>query len=180
MKRRWVWVGLTAALIVLVGGGVYYTRGKTEAQPQRPRDPAFTLLLSIRTLERSPETRLSKEQIAAALPFVKALKDVPPSDAEAAAVIAKAVRDTFTPQQHAALEEATKRLQERLQAQGARPQGGFGGDGGSPGAGPGPGSGGVPGAGQAGGFSALTDEQRAAARTLAFDRMIRYLERRMK
>lgn len=184
MKRWWTWVGIATILIVLIGGGVYYTRSRPAAQPQRARDPGFLVLLSIRTLERTPETRLTKEQIAKILPFVKALKDVAPSDAEAAAIIAQAVRDAFTPEQQAALEEARKRFQERTRWQGAQAGGGFGGGGGGgeggegPGAGGGAGVGRFPGAGGPGG--GLTDEQRAQLRTRAFERMIRYLERRSK
>jgi len=177
MKRPWIWVGVPAAAIVLAGGGFYVTRTQTTAQPQRPRDPGFALILSIRTLERTPETRLSKEQIAKALPFIKALKDVPPSDAEAAFVITRVVRETFTPEQRAALEEARRRFLERQRAQGV--QAGAPGTG-APGAGAegaGPGAGGVPGAGPG---AAITEEQRAQFRLRAFERMIRYLERRMR
>ena len=172
MKRPWIWVGVPAAAIVLAGGGFYVTRTQTTAQPQRPRDPGFALILSIRTLERTPETRLSKEQIAKALPFIKALKDVPPSDAEAAFVITRGVRETFTPEQRAALEEARRRFLERQRAQGAQA--------GAPGTGAegaGPGAGGVPGAGPG---AAITEEERAQFRLRAFERMIRYLERRMR
>jgi hypothetical protein len=176
MKRPWIWVGVAAAAIVLAGGGFYFTRTQTTAQPQRPRDPGFALILSIRTLERTPETRLSKEQIAKALPFIKALKDVPPSDAEAAFAITRVVRETFTPEQRAALEEARRRFLERQRAQGAQA--------GAPGAGAegaGPGAGGVPGAGTGVGPGAvITEEQRAQFRLRAFERMIRYLERRIR
>ena len=172
MKRPWIWVSVAAAAIVLAGGGFYVTRTQTTAQPQRPRDPGFALILSIRTLERTPETRLSKEQIAKALPFIKALKDVPPSDAEAAFVITRVVRETFTPEQRAALEEARRRFLERQRAQGVQA--------GAPGTGTegaGPGAGGVPGAGPG---AAITEEQRVQFRLRAFERMIRYLERRMR
>lgn len=184
MRRRWMWVGIATILIVLIGGGVYYTRSRPVAQPQRTRDPGFLVVLSIRTLERTPETRLTKEQIAKILPFVKALKDVLPSDAEAAAIIAQAVRDTFTPEQQAALEEARKRFQERMRGQGAQAGGGFGGGGGEgggdvPAGGGGAGVGRFPGAGGGPG-GGLSDEQRAQLRSRAFERMIRYLERRSK
>lgn len=168
MKTRWIWIGVATAVIVLVGG-VYYTRNKPVAQPQRVGDPGFQLILAIRTLERTPETQLTKEQITRILPFLKALKDVSPSDAEAADVIAQAVRDVFTPEQRAALEEARKRFQERMRAQGAQAGGGSGsGEGGGSGQ-PGPGAG-----------AQLSDERRAQSRISAFDRMIRVLERRMK
>lgn len=176
MTRRWMWAGIAALLIVVVGGGVYALRRAPGAQPaQRPRDPGLALILAIRTLERNPETRLSKEQIARALPFVKALKDVPPADAEAAAVIARAVRDTFTPQQIAALEEARRRFLERQRSQGV-PAGSLpAGD--APG---GEGAGPPRGLGASGGQGGISDEQRAQLRARAFERMIRYLERRMK
>lgn len=171
MKSRWTSVGIAALLIVLVGGGVYYTRNQTAAQPQRARDPGFGVILAIRTLERSPETQLSKEQIARILPFVKALKDIPTTDAEATAVIAKTVTDTFTPAQKAALEEARTRFLERQRSAGAQA-------GGPPGAsGEGAGVGGPPGA-SAGPGAGPTDKQRAQFRMRTFERMIRYLERR--
>ncbi len=184
MKSRWMWVGIAAIVIVLVGGGVYYSRSQFTPQPQRARDPGFGLILSIRTLEGEPETQLSKEQIAKVMPFVKALKDIPTSDAQAITVIVRAVTDTFTPAQKAALEEAQKRFQERQRSQGAQA-------GGPPGAGSPPGAGGAPGSGEgvgpggpsgarAGSGAALSDEQRAQLRTRTFERMIRYLERRMK
>ncbi|HET8678815.1 MAG TPA: hypothetical protein VFM39_01760, partial [bacterium] len=99
MRTRSIWIVVAAAAIVLAGGGLYLTRSRPTARPERQRDPGLAILFSIRTLERTPETRLSKEQIAKILPFLRALKDVPPSDAEAAAVIARAIRDVFTPEQ---------------------------------------------------------------------------------
>ncbi|MDR7418850.1 MAG: hypothetical protein QN178_08050 [Armatimonadota bacterium] len=180
MRRRWVWISAAVALTVLFGGGYYYyTRGQSTAQPQRARDPGMALLLAIRTLERNPDTRLTREQIAAVLPFIKALKDVPASDAEAAAVIAKAVRDTFTPRQRAALEEARRRFMER---QGARAASGGRQTGeGAPGAAAPAAPGGLGSAGPGGeGAAAFSDEQRAQMRTRTFERMIRYLERRMR
>ncbi len=184
MKSRGMWVGIAAIVIVLVGGGVYYKRSQPAPQPQRARDPGIGLILSIRTLESESETQLSKEQIARILPFVKALKDIPLSDAEAVAVIVRAVTDTFTPAQKAVLEEARKRFQERQRTQGAQAggppgAGGPSGAGGAPGSGEGVGPGGSPG-GRTGSGAALSDEQRAQFRTRTFERMIRYLERRMK
>lgn len=175
MRKRWIWIVVAAALIVLAGGGLYLTRNRPTARPERQRDPGFAILSSIRTLERTPETRLSKEQIAKILPFLRALKDVPPSDAEAAAVIARAIREVFTPEQHTALEEARRRFQERVRAgSGGAPSGGFGGGGGD-----GEGGGIAAGRGGAGGGQgAISDEQRAQFRSRAFERMIRSLERR--
>lgn len=176
MQRRWVWAGLIALAVVLAAGGVYYTRGQPVAAPQRSRDPGLTVLFAIRTIERGEETRLSKEQIARILPFVKALKDVPPSD-DAGVIIARAIADVFSPAQKAALEEARRQFQSRgRQPQGAPPGGMGGGDGagmGDPAAGGPSGAGGPRGAG-------VSDEQRAQFRTRAFERMIRYLERRME
>jgi hypothetical protein len=172
MKKWMLWAGAAAAVVVLAGG-FYLTRTQTTAgRPERPRDPGFAVVLAIRTLERSPETRLSKEQIARILPFIKALKDVPASD-EASAIIARGVRDVFTPQQRAALEDARRRFQQR-QA-GAAPDGaaGVGGETAGPRAGRVPGAGAGPGAG-------VSDEQRAQFRTVIFERMIRHLERRMR
>lgn len=175
MKRPWLWIGLIAGAVVLAAGGVYYTRGQqSAAAPARPRDPGLTVLFAIRTLERSDDTRLSKEQIVKILPFVKALKDVPASD-DAGVIIARAIRDTFTPEQMAALEAARQQFQSRSQQpQGGPPGGVGGGEGGAPSAGP-AGAGGPPGSG-----SGVSDEQRAQFRARAFERMIRYLERRMK
>ncbi len=183
MRNRWIWIGVAAAAIVLAGGAFYLTRSRPAARPERARDPGLAIVLSIRTLERTPETRLTKEQIAKILPFVRALKDVPPSDAEAAAVIARGIRETFTPEQQAALEEARRRFQER--ARGGAQAGGPGG-GGPPGGGVGSGGGDGEGGGLSGGRvrgpgggpGAISDEQRAQFRTRAFERMIRYLERR--
>jgi len=172
MKRRWLWVGLIAGVVVLAVGGVYYTRGQQgAATPQRPRDPGLTVLFAIRTLERTDETRLSKEQIVRVLPFVKALKDVPVAD-DAGAIIARAIRDTFTPEQKAALETARQQFQSRAQQPQGGPPGGVGGGEGGPTAGP-AGAGSAPGSG-------VSDEQRAQFRARAFERMIRYLERRIK
>jgi len=170
MRRRWLWIGL-AVLMALVGGGVYVTRSRPAAQrqpqTQRPRDPGFGVILAIRTLERSAETRLSPEQIAAILPFVKALKDVPTTD-QAGEIIAGAVRKTFTPAQRTALEEARQQFQSRQRTGGVQ-AGSAGDDGGS----------GAP-AGAPRAPSEISDEQRAQLRARAFERMIRYLERRMK
>jgi hypothetical protein len=176
MKRGWIATGIAVAVAVLIGGA-YYTRARPQAQPQRSADPGLAVILAIRTLERDPRTRLTQEQIQRILPFVKALKDVPASDAEAAAVIARAVRDALTPAQQAALEEARRRFRQRAQAPGAQaggpqaagPQGVGGDDGGGGGR-----------AAAGGGFAALSDEERAQARARAFERMIRYLERRMQ
>lgn len=197
MKRRWVGIGVGVAVVLAAaaGGGayVYYARGRqASAQPQRAADPGFALVLSIRVLERDPETRLSREQIQQVLPFIKALKDVPLSDAEAAAVIARAVRETFTQEQRAALEEARRRALEQRRAQGvsapgegaagaipADSGGGSFGPPGAGGAGAGPPGGGGAVAGPPGG-AGLTDEERAQFRRRAFERMIRYLERRIR
>jgi len=168
MKKRWLWVGLIAAVVVLAAGGVYYTRGQPVAEPPRPRDPGLTVLFAIRTVERADGTRLSKEQIAKILPFVKALKDVPTSD-DAGVIIARAIRDTFTAEQKAALEAARQQFQARGRQQQQGAAAGGVGEGG-PVAGP---AGGPAGAG-------ISDEQRAQFRARAFERMIRYLERRMK
>src|SRR3989304_305658 len=122
MRRRWLWIGL-AVLMALVGGGVYVTRSRPAAQrqpqTQRPRDPGFGVILAIRTLERSAETRLSPEQIAAVRPFVKALKDVPTTD-QAGEIIDGAVRKTFTPAQRTALEEARQQFQSRQRTGGVQ------------------------------------------------------------
>lgn len=174
MKQLWKWFGVTAVVVAMVGGGFYYyARSRPAVQTQRPRDPGFLVVLAIRTLEREPETRLSREQIAKVLPLIKALKDVPLSDTEAAVAIAGAIRQVFTPKQRTALEEARQRFQERARA---------GGIPGGPGAGVrGPlGGGAVGGPGGAGGGTGLTDEERAARRRQMFERMIRYLERRMR
>jgi len=183
MKRLWAWFGVTAAVVVLVGSGVYYyARSRPAAQPQRVRDPGFLVILSIRTLEREPETRLTREQIARVLPFVKALKDVPLSDTDASMAIVRAVREIFTAEQRAALEEARKRLQERARAQGVPGGQGVPGRQGVPG-GQGPGGaalGAGLGPGGAGGGEGITDEERAQRRVRTFERMIRYLEQRMK
>ncbi|MDR7545413.1 MAG: hypothetical protein QN120_14305 [Armatimonadota bacterium] len=168
MKKGWIWIGIALVVVVLVGGA-YYTRARPQAPPQRAVDPGLAVILAIRTLERDPGTRLTKQQIERILPFVKALKDIPPSDAEAAAVIARAVRDLLTPAQRAALEEARRRLRQRAQAPGARAgraPGPDGEDGGGPPAGA--------------GVVALSDDERAQMRMRAFQRMIRYLERRMQ
>lgn len=173
MKRLWAFIGVTVAVVVMVGAGVYYyARSRPAAQPQRPRDPGLMVILSIRTLDRDPETRLTREQIARVLPFIKALKDVPVSDADAAMAIAGAVRGVFTPRQRAALEEARKRLVERVRSQGVP---GVTGGQGAGGAGFGAGLG----QGGAGAGEGITDEERAQRRARTFERMIRYLERRM-
>jgi hypothetical protein len=165
-----MWIALGAALVALAGGGAYLARGRAAsgpAQPQRARDPGLAVLLAIRTLERGPDTRLSPEQVTAILPFVKALKDTPPTD-PAGEIIAGAIRKTFTPAQQAALEEARRQFQDRLRA--GRVQAGAGAeDGGSA----------VP-AGAPRAPAEISDEQRAQFRALTFERTIRYLERRMR
>ncbi len=185
MKKRWVWVGVVVAAAGLAAGGFYYygLRTRQAAQPQRPRDPGFLVIASIRALERNEETRLTKEQVVRILPFVKALKDVPTSDSEAAAVIARAVVEALTPEQRAALEQMRKRLQEAARQRGSAPGipgapgGGVAGPGlggpGGPGFGPGAGAG-------AGGAGMLSDEERAEIRKRTFERVIRYLERRAR
>jgi hypothetical protein len=180
--RRWVLAAVAVA--ILAGGAYYYTAssGRAGAAQQAPRmrDAGLGVLLAIRTLEREPETRLSRGQVAKVLPFVKALKDVPASDTEAAAAIARSVRDTFTPQQHAALDAARREFQQRGASGGAGSGEGVG-DGAASAArsegGQRRGGNRAPGASRGG---ALSDEQRNDFRTRSFERMIRYLERRME
>jgi hypothetical protein len=165
-----MWIALGAALVAMAGGGAYLARGRAAsgpAQPQRARDPGLAVLLAVRTLERNPDTRLSPEQVAAILPFIKALKDVPATD-QAGEIIAGAIRKTFTPAQQAALEEARRQFQERLRSGGV--QAGAGTDD--------AGSGAPAGAPRA--PVEISDEQRAQFRARTFERMIRYLERRMR
>lgn len=190
-ETRWRWLAAAAAVTALAAAGALYVRARTpEAAPARARDPGLAVLLAIRVLEMQPDTRLTREQIAEILPFLKALKDVPPSDAEAAAVIARRIRQAFTLAQRAALEEARR----RAAARGAAPDGPADGGRSAPGApgGGAPGSGvqgggapgeGTPGEGAAGGGFARgagSEEQRARIRARLFERMIRYLERRMQ
>jgi hypothetical protein len=178
--RRWVLAAV--AIAALAGAGYYaYTtyagRPGAAQQAQRQRDAGLGVLLAIRTLERDSDTRLSREQIGRVLPFVKALKDVPTSDIEASLAIARAVRDIFTPQQQAALDAARREFQRRG-ATGTLDAGP--GDAAGEGAGSRDGAG-ARGAGRApGGAGGITEEQRAEFRTRTFERMIRYLERRME
>lgn len=179
MKLRWMGIAL-GLIAVLAAGGIYYTRSRAGAptQSRGAQDPALVLLFALRILDRQPETQLTKEQIATILPFIKALKDIPASDAQAIQAIVETVRNTFTPQQKVALEEARRLPQERRSGGvqvGSRGSGqGFGGGGGAPGGPPAGGHGGV------GGGQGLTDEQRQQFRARAFDRMIRDLARRMQ
>jgi len=178
MKQSARWIAVVAAVFVLAGAGFYFARGRpgAEAPTQRQRDPGIAVLFALRTLDREPTTRLTVEQITKILPFVKALKDVPTSDAAAATAIARAVRDVFTPAQVAALEEARRQFQDRQrEGGGAGAGGGVGvGEGGGVGA---AGSGAAPGGQRTG---QISDEQRSEFRRRAFERMIRSLERRMK
>jgi uncharacterized membrane protein YgcG len=179
MKQSARWIAVATAVFVLAGAGFYYARGRpgAEAPTPRQRDPGIAVLFALRTLDREPATRLTGEQIAKILPFVKALKDVPTSDAAAATAIARAVRDVFTPAQVAALEEARRRFQDR-QREGGGASGVGGGVGGGEGGGVGAaGSGAAPGGQRTG---QISDEQRNEFRRRAFERMIRSLERRMK
>ncbi len=169
MRLPWVWIAVIGVALAAAGGGTYLTRNRPQAQPPRPRDPGMALILSIRVLEQNPETRLTREQVGRALPILKALKDVPPED-ESAAVMARSVTDSFTPAQRAALKEARQRFQERRPPQ-------VGAEGGVPGLGLGAAGGGER---PPGGPGAITEEQRAQFRTRAFERMIRFLERRMQ
>jgi hypothetical protein len=170
------------AIAALAGAGYYaYTtyagRPGAAVQAQRQRDAGMGVLLAIRTLERDSNTRLSREQIGRVLPFVKALKDVPTSDVEASLAIARAVRDIFTPQQQAALDAARRQFQRRSAT--GTPDAGpadAAGEGAEPGGGAR-----TSGAGRApGGAGGISEEQRAELRTRMFERMIRYLERRME
>ncbi|MDQ7841479.1 MAG: hypothetical protein RDU83_10700 [bacterium] len=161
MKMRWVWIAVAAA-IVLAGGGFYYARTRAQAPPQG-RDPAVGLLAGIRMLERDPATQLTKEQIAAVLPLIKALKDIPVSDTEQVRAVVRTVSEAFTPAQRAALDEMRRRIQA-----GRRPGGPAAGPGGGPGTGPGGGFGGAQGQG--------FDPQQARARL--FEATIRMLEQR--
>jgi hypothetical protein len=183
-KRLWVLVAVAVA--VLAGGGYYYSqmsRGAGVAQQApRTRDVGLGVLLAIRTLEREPETQLSREQVGKVLPFVKALKDVPASDADAAGAIARSIRDVFTPKQQAALEAARRGSQQGGSSAGRGDTGpGEGaGDGAGDGAGPRRGGGGRSANRARGGPGGVSEEQRNEFRTRSFDRMIRYLERRME
>ncbi len=161
MSKRWVAGIAGLVLIVVAAGGFYVIRGRRAAPVTRAVDPGLAVAVAVRVLERNPTTRLSPEQVAKVLPLLKALKDVPPTDAEAAAAIARAVRDTFTPAQVAALEEARERLPSgprRGAAAGGRP------------ANPGTAD-----QGQGSGF-----DQRAQIRARIFDGVIRLLEQRLR
>ena len=64
VRKRVLWVGIIAAVVVLAAGGVYYTRGQPVAEPQRPRDPGLTMLFAIRTVERCCSSPLPGESEA--------------------------------------------------------------------------------------------------------------------
>lgn len=172
MRMRWAWIAV-AAVIVLAGGGLYYTRTRAQAPPGR--DPAFGLLAGIRMLERDPATQLTKEQIAAVLPLIKALKDIPASDTEQVRAVVRTISEAFTPAQREALDEMRRRIQA-----GRRPGGPGAGSGFPGGAPPGAGPGSGPGAGPGGGFGGAQgqgfDPQQARARL--FEATIRILEQR--
>jgi hypothetical protein len=116
-------------------------------------------------LESDPATRLTREQIARILPYVKALKDIPAGDTQAVDAIVLAVVGTFTPPQRAALDAARQRFAARQGTSGAQAGGRNRGPNAQDGA---PGGQGI------------GEEQRQQFRTLAFGRMIRYLEQRMR
>lgn len=157
-------------LAVAAAAAAVVARRQTAAAPPREPDPGLAVVVAIRLLEREPQTQLSREQIVRILPLLRALKDVPAHDVEAARVIARAIRDVFTPHQRAALEQARRRFQARRAAQ--APSGGAA-PGSDLGARPRPeGAAGAP-----GGFS---DEERARFRARAFERIIQYLERRSR
>jgi len=160
-RRWWLAAGALAALLVLAGGTYYLARSRLA--PARPVDPALTVVLAVRVLERDPATRLTREQAAAILPLLRALQEVPPGDTEAAAAFARAIREVFTPEQRAAL-----RSVRRLRGTGP----------GRPAAGPG----GPAGAG--GGFPAaprsLAPEQREQIRVRLLQETIRLLEERAR
>ncbi len=161
MSKRWV-VGIAGlTLIVLVAGGLYVIRGRRAAPAARAADPGLAVAVAVRVLERNPATRLSPEQVAKVLPLLKALKDVPPTDAEAAAAIARAVRETFTPAQVAALEEARENLPARRR--------------------PGAAAGGRPAnRGTADEGQGSASDQRVQLRARIFDAVIRLLEQRLR
>ncbi|MDR7554291.1 MAG: hypothetical protein QN157_01655 [Armatimonadota bacterium] len=161
MSRR-IWVGGVAALAVVAAVAVVVARRQTVAAPPRERDPGLAVVVALRVLEREPQTQLSREQIVRILPLLRALKDTPAHDVEAARVIARAIRDILTPAQRAALDEARRRLEARRRGQ--RPTGGTE-------SGPLPGRPGI---------GPLSDEERAAFRARAFERMIQHLERRSR
>ncbi|MDQ7848817.1 MAG: hypothetical protein QN152_05360 [Armatimonadota bacterium] len=152
--RWWIAASALVALLALAGGAYYLARSRLA--PARPADPGLAIVLAIRILERDPATRLTREQAVAILPLLRALQEVPPGDAEAAAAFARAVRDRFTPEQRAALRAVRQR--------------GGAGPGGT--AGPGPGLPGAP--------RRLGPEQRAQLRGRLLQETIRALEERAR
>jgi hypothetical protein len=161
--RRHLWVGGLVVLAVVTAAAVVVARRQTAAAPQRERDPGLAVVVALRVLERDPQTQLSREQIVRILPLLRALKDTPAHDVEAARAMARAIRDLLTPAQRAALDDARRRLEARRRGQ--LPAGG------------GAGSGPWPGRTAA---APVSDEERAQIRARAFDRMIQHLERRVR
>jgi hypothetical protein len=162
MKTRWLVPAGVAAVAILAGAAWYYTQQRPQETAGR-RDPAMATLVALRVLESSPQTRLTREQIATILPLLRALRDVPPDDVRAAASLARSIRAALTPEQVEALRAARRRFRERADAPNApRPPGrapfGF------PPGGPGP--------------AGASEERRAQFRARAFDSMIRSLEQR--
>jgi hypothetical protein len=161
MKTRWL--AAVGVVVVVAVAGWYYTRQRPPAEARGPRDPALATLISLGVLERNPDTRLSKEQIATILPMLQALRDVPATDVAAAAALARSIREAFTPAQVAALQAARERFAGRApgpQDGSARPAAPFGVRQGRPGG--------------------ASEGQRAQFRARAFDRMIQALQRRME
>jgi hypothetical protein len=148
-------IAITAAAALVVAAGVAYAASVLRARDSAPRpavrDPALALVLALGVLERDPRTQLSREQVATVLPLLKALKDIPPSDAAAVDAIVRTVSETLTPDQRAAIAAARRRLEERQSRGEAAAGGGRG--------------------------AAAPTGPRQSLRAQAFERVIRVLER---
>src|SRR3972149_5356280 len=124
MRRVLIVVGFI--LVFAAGGILAYARFRPRPAPARA-DPAIAAAGAVGALLRSEIHRLSGEQIAAVLPFLRVLRDTDPNDAEASRALAEEITRVFTSEQRAELarlrEEARARREERA-AQGGGPDAG--------------------------------------------------------
>ncbi|HXF81468.1 MAG TPA: hypothetical protein VNN19_01750 [bacterium] len=100
---------LVPAALGLVLAGMLGVAGYLRPRPQpiaARADPVAGVLAAVVLLERTPEHRLSGEQLQTVLPLLRVLRDLDPSDVEPARALARAIMDTLTPAQREVIQRA--------------------------------------------------------------------------